>query len=187
MSLSLCTGILALGLLVTGPLSDALGRKNIMVISLLSAAIFTFISAFMQSWDGILLVGFALSGVAAVAMTYLSEEIHPNYLVLSMGLYISGNSIGGMSGRLITGILTDHFSWREAPYNFSQTMIGLLAFIFLAGTYSASKAGFLALKYNCNLFNVYWYRDYFFLSNFTYFIGHGDYDGRFFCGSCYCQ
>jgi len=102
-------------LLVTGPLSDALGRKNIMVISLLSTAIFTFISAFMQSWDGILLtralVGFALSGVPAVAMTYLSEEIHSNYLALSMGLYLSGNSIGGMSGRLITGILTDHFSW----------------------------------------------------------------------------
>jgi len=86
-----------------------------MVISLLSTAIFTFISAFMQSWDGILLtralVGFALSGVPAVAMTYLSEEIHSNYLALSMGLYLSGNSIGGMSGRLITGILTDHFSW----------------------------------------------------------------------------
>lgn len=32
MSLSLCTGLLALGLLVTGPLSDVLGRKNIMVI-----------------------------------------------------------------------------------------------------------------------------------------------------------
>lgn len=75
-----------MGLLVTGTLSDPLGCKNIMVISLLSSAIFTFISAFMQSLDGILLtralVRFALSGVTAIAMTYLSAEIHPNYLAL---------------------------------------------------------------------------------------------------------
>src|SRR5574337_1958829 len=31
---------------------------------------------------------------------------------LGMGLYISGNAIGGMSGRLITGVLTDFASWR---------------------------------------------------------------------------
>lgn len=42
------------------------------------------------------LTGLSLSGVAAVAMTYLSEEIHPNFIALSMGLYISGSSIGGM-------------------------------------------------------------------------------------------
>ncbi|EIQ13023.1 inner membrane transport ynfM domain protein [Shigella flexneri K-1770] len=31
-----------------------------------------------------------------------------------MGLYISGNSIGGMSGRLISGVFTDFFNWRIA-------------------------------------------------------------------------
>jgi YNFM family putative membrane transporter len=31
-----------------------------------------------------------------------------------MGLYISGNSIGGMSGRLLSGVFTDFFSWRIA-------------------------------------------------------------------------
>ncbi|WP_413738919.1 MFS transporter [Sodalis sp. RH21] len=118
LSLSLATGLMALGLLVTGPLSDAMGRKPVMVVALLLAAVFTIISAFMTSWQGILvfraLIGLALSGVAAVAMTYLSEEIHPSVVAFSMGLYISGNSIGGMSGRLISGVLTDFFSWRIA-------------------------------------------------------------------------
>lgn len=45
-------------------------------------------------------------------MSYLSEEIDPQYVAFAMGLYISGNSIGGMSGRLLTGVLTDLFSWR---------------------------------------------------------------------------
>ncbi len=117
-SLSIATGLMALGLLVTGPLSDAVGRKNVMVTALMLAAICTLISATMNSWQNILLMraltGLSLSGVAAVGMTYLSEEIHPSVVAFSMGLYISGNSIGGMSGRLLSGVLTDFFSWRVA-------------------------------------------------------------------------
>ncbi len=40
-----------------------------------------------------------------------------------MGLYISGNSIGGMSGRPVTGVLTDFFSSRRV----SLGVIGLFA------------------------------------------------------------
>ncbi|MBI6550545.1 MFS transporter [Xenorhabdus lircayensis] len=128
LALSLSTGMLSLGLLITGPLSDALGRKNVMVISLIAAAIFTLLSSVVTSWHGILLiralVGLSVSGVAAVAMTYLSEEIHPSYVALSIGLYISGNSVGGMSGRLVTGVIADHFPWR-----FAVILLGAFALI----------------------------------------------------------
>ena len=123
-SLSLSTGLMALGLLFTGPLSDAIGRKSVMVTALMLAAICTLISATMSSWHGILLMR-ALTGVAAVGMTYLSEEMHPRVIAFSMGLYISGNSIGGMSGRLLSGVLTDFFSWRIA--------IGVIGCCALAG------------------------------------------------------
>lgn len=132
LALSLSTGLMALGLLITGPISDAIGRKNVMVIALTCAALFTLLSSIMQSWQGILiaraLVGLSLSGVAAVAMTYLSEEIHPSYVALSMGLYISGNSIGGMSGRLMTGVIADYFSWRVAV-----VILGTLALVAAIG------------------------------------------------------
>lgn len=118
LSLSISTGLMALGLLVTGPLSDAIGRKSVMVTALMLAAICTLISATMTSWHGILimraLMGLSLSGVAAVGMTYLSEEMDARVVAFSMGLYISGNSIGGMSGRLLSGVLTDLFTWRIA-------------------------------------------------------------------------
>jgi len=118
LSLSISTGLMALGLLVTGPLSDAIGRKSVMVTALMLAAICMLISATMTSWHGILimraLMGLSLSGVAAVGMTYLSEEMDARVVAFSMGLYISGNSIGGMSGRLLSGVLTDLFSWRIA-------------------------------------------------------------------------
>lgn len=118
LSLSISTAMLAIGLLFTGPLSDAFGRKHVMVTALLLASCCTLFSTMMASWHGILimraLTGLALSGVAAVGMTYLSEEIHPSFVAFSMGLYISGNSIGGMSGRLLSGVFTDFFGWRIA-------------------------------------------------------------------------
>ena len=107
--LSVATAMLALGLLITGPISDRLGRKPVMVSALFCAALATIASGLMPTWEGILLmralVGLSLSGLAAVAMTYLSEEIHPQHIGLAMGLYIGGNAIGGMSGRLIIGAL----------------------------------------------------------------------------------
>ncbi|KQB51610.1 hypothetical protein AQS70_04765 [Pseudomonas endophytica] len=126
--LSVSTGMLAIGLLVTGPISDAIGRKPVMVSALFSAAVFTMLSAWMPTWEGVLitraLVGLSLSGLAAVAMTYLSEEIHPQHIGLAMGLYIGGNAIGGMSGRLITGVLIDFVSWHTA-----MLVIGGLALV----------------------------------------------------------
>ncbi|WP_371928552.1 MFS transporter [Pseudomonas sp. SLFW] len=124
--LSVATAMLAIGLLITGPISDRMGRKSVMVFSLFSAALFTIASAFMPSWEGVLVtrafVGLSLSGLAAVAMTYLSEEIHPQHIGLAMGLYIGGNAIGGMSGRLITGVLSDYVSWHIA-----LSIMGLIA------------------------------------------------------------
>lgn len=126
--LSVSTAMMALGLLITGPISDRLGRKPVMVFSLFSAALFTIASAFMPTWEGVLvtraMIGLSLSGLAAVGMTYLSEEIHPQHIGLAMGLYIGGNAIGGMSGRLITGVLSDYVSWHVA-----LLVMGLIALV----------------------------------------------------------
>ncbi|MFT0517957.1 MFS transporter [Pseudomonas faucium] len=126
--LSVSTAMLAFGLLITGPISDRIGRKPVMVFALLCAALSTMVSAVMPSWEWVLatraLVGLSLSGLAAVAMTYLSEEIHPQHIGLAMGLYIGGNAIGGMSGRLITGVLIDFVSWHTA-----MLIIGGLALV----------------------------------------------------------
>ncbi|PZE11200.1 MFS transporter [Pseudomonas sp. 57B-090624] len=128
MVLSVSTLALACGLLLTGSLSDALGRKRVMVVSLLCAGLFTLASAAMQSWEMVLamrvLVGLSLSGLTAVAMTYLSEEIDPRHTGLAVGLYIGGNAIGGMSGRLVAGVMVDYVSW-----HWTLATIGTLALI----------------------------------------------------------
>ena len=129
LSLSLTTGVLAVAMLFAGALSDAWGRKPVMVVSLLASALLVLLSAVMPSWSTLLVVrtvlGLTLSGLPAVAMTYLSEEIHPESIGLGMGLYISGSAVGGMGGRIITGVLTDFFDWRVGVAVVG--VIGLLA------------------------------------------------------------
>jgi len=116
LSLSLTTGVLALALLFAGALSDAWGRKSMMTGSLLASALLVLLSALAPGWHLLLLLrtllGLSLSGLPAVAMTYLSEEMDAESIGLGMGLYISGSAVGGMSGRLITGVLADFFGWR---------------------------------------------------------------------------
>ena len=131
LALSVSTLTLAVGLLITGPLSDAWGRKPLMVAALCAAAVCTLLLPWVPNWQSFLLVralvGLSLSGLAAVAMSYLSEEVDPRYLGLAMGLYISGNSLGGMSGRLVSGVLTDVGSWRLA-----MGLLGAVALIMAA-------------------------------------------------------
>lgn len=118
LSLSLTTGVLAFALLVCGAVSDALGRKPVMLVSLLASSLLTVVVALMPDWHGLLavraLMGLSLSGVPAVAMAYVSEEMHVDSVGLAMGLFIGGSAVGGMGGRLITGVFTDFFGWRAA-------------------------------------------------------------------------
>lgn len=123
--LSFSTIALAVGLLFAGLISDRYGRKQIMVISLFSTAILLILSSRFPLWEVFLLsrvfIGLAISGVASVAMTYIGEEVAAQDVGFAMGLYISGTAIGGMSGRLIAGVLIDVIPWQTA-----MLMIGVL-------------------------------------------------------------
>jgi YNFM family putative membrane transporter len=118
LALSLTTFTLALSLLVASAISESIGRKPIMVASILATAVLTIASAFAPGWTLFLIlraaIGLVLSGLPAVAMAYLAEEMHPKSVGLAMGLYVGGSGFGGMTGRLLTGIIADHFGWRAA-------------------------------------------------------------------------
>jgi YNFM family putative membrane transporter len=107
---------LALALLPAGWLSDAWGRTRVMKLSLISSAVLIILAAASPSFGVLLVVralqGVALAGLPAVAMAYLVEEVHPESLGSSIGLYIGGNAIGGMAGRLAGGAFADLGGWR---------------------------------------------------------------------------
>jgi YNFM family putative membrane transporter len=128
LALSTTSATLGLGMLVAGVISEAMGRKRVMLASLIAAAVLTLIAAFAPNWTTLLVVrtlaGIALSGVPAVAMAYVSEEVDPRSGGLAMGLYVGGTAFGGMVGRILSGVLADYVSWRAAI-----GAIGVLALI----------------------------------------------------------
>ena len=118
LSLSATTGVLAVAMVFAGSLSDAFGRKAVMTASLAAAAAATLAVALSPNWMTLVglraLTGLALSGVPAVAMAYLAEEMDRSAIGLAMGLYIAGNTLGGMGGRLASAGFADLGGWRAA-------------------------------------------------------------------------
>ncbi len=136
LSLSFATFALAITLPVSGSLSDAWGRRRMIGISVVLASLLALLSATNVSFLTLLALrlmqGIVLAGVPAVAMAYLNEEIEPRSVGSAMGLYIAGNACGGMSGRILTGWLTDLMNWRMAVAGIGLLSILLaLLFIFL--------------------------------------------------------
>ena len=116
LSLSAATGVLAVAMFGAGALSDAVGRKAVLAASLAAAGAATVAIAFAPNWPTLIalraLTGLALSGVPAVAMAYLAEEMDRSAIGLGMGLYIAGSTLGGMGGRLSVAAIADLAGWR---------------------------------------------------------------------------
>ncbi len=133
LAISTVTGSVAVAILLAGSVSEALGRKPVMTASMFASAALTTLSPLAPDWASLLtmrtLEGVAFSGLPAVAMAYLSEEMHPSAVGLAMGLYVGGTAVGGLSGRLLIGFFTDWLGWRPALGTVGA--IGLVAaFIF---------------------------------------------------------
>lgn len=136
LSVSLVILSLSIFLLVFAALSDAYGRKPIMVFSMVGVTVTTWLLTWVPSFSLLLLVralqGVFLAGLPAVAMAYLADEIEPGALSAAVGIYISGNTIGGMAGRVIAGYAAD---WGGYEMTFAvmggMSLLCLLLFIAL--------------------------------------------------------
>ncbi len=132
LSLSVTTAMLAVGMLIMGPVSDAFGRKNVMAISLFAVGALSVLSALSPNWTTLLVIraleGLALAGVPAIGMAYLAEEVHPQDLGSAMGLYIAGNAYGGLAVRLLVGIVLQYTHSARAALAIVG-VLGLLAVI----------------------------------------------------------
>jgi YNFM family putative membrane transporter len=117
LTLAVSTAALALVLLPAGWLSDSWGRTRVMGLSMLASGVLGLLAAAAPNLEALLVVralqGAALAGVPAVGMAYLAEEIDRGSRGASIGLYIAGNALGGMAGRLIGGTAAAH-GWRIA-------------------------------------------------------------------------
>ena len=118
LAMSAGTFALAVAIIPVSSLSEVRGRREVMTVSVIAAAVLGLIAPLSPSLPVLIgirvLQGFALAGVPATAMAYLAEEVDRADLGRAMGLYIAGNAIGGLSGRVVAGILAEHGGWRVA-------------------------------------------------------------------------
>ncbi|MFJ1650739.1 MFS transporter [Streptomyces sp. NPDC088337] len=112
------TGGLALFVLPASALSERFGRRTVMTASLAVAVVVGLLVPFAPSLGALVVLralqGAALAGLPASAQAYLAEEVRPRALVTAIGLFVAGNSVGGMSGRVITGWVAQEWGWRVA-------------------------------------------------------------------------
>ncbi|WP_174614303.1 MFS transporter [Virgibacillus ihumii] len=120
LALSLTIIGLIIGLIVLGFLSDRNGRTMFIKLSLVGSVIPFFLIPLSDTFFLLLVLrfvqGFALAGLPAASLAYLSEEIDRRSVQVATALYISSNALGGMAGRVLTGYLTDHYSWEMSFY-----------------------------------------------------------------------
>jgi len=127
-TVSAATGGLALFVLPMSALSERFGRRTLMTASLAVAVTVGLLVPFAPSIGALIALravqGAALAGLPASATAYLAEEVRPKALITAIGLFVAGNSVGGMSGRVITGWVAQEWGWRVAVATIGIIAVG---------------------------------------------------------------
>lgn len=116
LSVSAATFGIAVAVVPWSMVADRIGRIPAMAIGIITATAFGIAAPFSGGIEMLLALrlaeGLALGAVPAVALAYLSEEVHIRYVAAAAGSYTAGTTVGGLSGRLIAGPLGEALDWR---------------------------------------------------------------------------
>jgi MFS transporter, YNFM family, putative membrane transport protein len=135
--ISAATAGLAVGVIPWSLVADRVGRVRAMSISVTAATALGLLVPFAPVY-GLLLAGrfmegALIGGAPAIAIAYLSEEIHPRHAARAAGTYVAGTSVGGLLGRLVAGPIGEAAGWRIGVLSVAVLCgVGALGFIRLA-------------------------------------------------------
>lgn len=125
------------GQLVTGPLSDRLGRRGLMTAGMLIQGVALMGVAVGRSWGVWLLAMIALGiGTALVYPTFLSAVSHhttPSWRATAIGVYRWWRDLGYVVGAILAGVLADRFGL--AASILTVGVVTMLSGLVLAMTY----------------------------------------------------
>lgn len=118
LTISALVASLAGASLIIGPLSDRWGRKIVIQGCAFLLVIPSLLCAAAPSIGLLLLFrflqGFLLPGLTAVSVAYIAEEFPPERVSTLVGGYIAATVAGGLLSRILSGAVTEVFSWRLA-------------------------------------------------------------------------
>jgi MFS transporter, YNFM family, putative membrane transport protein len=128
LAVSVATGALAITVLPIAALSEVIGRRPVILASVIASVVFGLILPFAPSYPVLLIIralqGIAIAGFPGVASAYLVEMLGRTGVAAAVGAMIAGNSVGGMVGRLSSGFTAEAFGWRGA-----LTVVALLGLV----------------------------------------------------------
>lgn len=131
LTISVTTAAVALSAPWAGVLADMLGRKRMIVPALLILSILTGLTATASGLHTLIawrfMQGLLMAVVFAVSIAYVSEEWAGAGVGAAMAIYVTGNVLGGFSGRVLSGLVADAFGWRWVFVVLSSlTLLGAL-------------------------------------------------------------
>ncbi|AXB47126.1 MFS transporter [Amycolatopsis albispora] len=118
LAVSVATGSLAISVLPIATLSEVIGRRRVILASVLSSVLLGLALPFAPDFTTLLVLralqGIAIAGFAGVAAAYLAERLGKAGVAAAVGAMIAGNTVGGMLGRLSSGFAADWLGWPGA-------------------------------------------------------------------------
>ncbi|WP_210603586.1 MFS transporter [Brevibacterium oceani] len=106
---------MAVFLIPFSALAPRIGHARQIGAGVIVAAILALILPFTPTPELLIAVrflqGVAIASVPATAMAYLSLRLPPRALPGAIGVYIAGNTIGGLCSRLLTGLASEFLGW----------------------------------------------------------------------------
>src|ERR1700739_1139617 len=109
------TAAIALTAPFTGVVADVVGRKRLIAAAMFAIVVPTLLMTLVQSVPAFafwrFVQGLFLPPLFTVAVAYIGDEWPAADVPRVAGIYISGSSLGGFSGRLIPRRLTDLVGW----------------------------------------------------------------------------
>src|SRR5918996_553512 len=168
LAISVSTGAIAVSLLPMSALSARWGYARVMTVSLAVTTVLAVLVPLSPTFATLLALraiqGVAFAGVPALVIAYLGSTIHGSWLGSAVGLFVAGNTVGGLSGRLLAAAVADGvlalfaisfvlisafvcvytslpYRLLDAPFSLSPAVVGLIFLAYLAGGFAAGVAG----------------------------------------------
>ena len=141
LAISVATGALAVAVLPWAAVADRFGRARTMTVALAVSAVCGLAIPLVPGMPMLLVLraisGAALAAVPALAMAHVVELAPRGRAVAAGGTYIAGTTVGGLSGRLLTGTVagvvggTDGWRWGLAATAVAVTALAVVFAVLL--------------------------------------------------------
>lgn len=92
--------------------ADRIGRTSAMKWSLSASVVIATLTPFIEPFAGLViaraLLGVTLGAVPGVAVAYLAEELVAHRVAPAAGIFVAGNTFGGIVARISAGVAAEH-------------------------------------------------------------------------------